>query len=148
MADTTILTMAGAGTTNTASNAVAAMDIPADGFLLGAQLTIYNAADFTPVSAVHERIGAELSFISTNQFGVNDRRGALAEIRAAMILLTNGAAKMSENLMAIFGDGIKVAGGERLYVHTTASDGPVPSFTIMIMFKPGRSIGRRSARRT
>ena len=148
MTDTTVLTMSGNGATNATTNAVAAIDVPQDGILLGVDMSLSFATNFTPVSAAREVIRAELSFISTNQFDVNDRRGALAEIAAAAIFLTSGATALQANKYVMFGDGIRVAGGERLYVHTLATDGPSCLFSFMIMFRAGRRIGRRSARRS
>ena len=148
MSDTTVLSMSGTGATNSTANAVAAIDIPQDGVLLSALFSMNNNLNFTPVSGAHDRIAAELSFISTNQFGVNDRRGTIATIRTGAVWLTSGGASMSVNQWVQFGDGILVAGGERIYVHTFASDGPQCLFDFQIYFRVGRRIGRRSARRT
>ena len=133
---TTVLTLAGTGTTGIATNAVAAIDIPQDGVLVGCDMEIHSNSDYTPVTVTHELIQAQLNFISTAQFLVNDGRGALCTIAASAIFLTTGTIALFANKYTVFGDGIPVAGGERIFVHTFATTGPVPVFEFNVMYAP------------
>jgi len=144
---TNVLTLAGAGLTNSTTNSAAAIDIPEDGFLMGVGCVLLNETNYTPVTIEAEVIKAQLNFVSTAQFLSNDSRGVIASIVAMSLFLTTGGSHLFANLYVQLGDGIKVAGGERIFAHTLATAGPVPGFEFQVMFSSGKTVTRRSARR-
>lgn len=135
----TIIHMRGDGTGGT-QDAVANIDVPDDGTIEGVEW-----AGAASLDANGEEFAAELSFIATNQFGTNDSRGQISTIRAGIGILTSGGGVTQ--LSRFTPMNLDVAGGERLYLHLTASAGVASSIEINLHFRPSRGLPRRSQRR-
>ena len=135
-----VIQMYGTGDGGT-DDAVANIDIPQDGTITGIDWAVEST-----LNADGEVTGVELSFIATNQMAVNDARGALSVVRAALGLLTSGAGVTSINKFVPMD--IDVSGGERLYLHIVASSGVATAVSCLIHFRPRGGVVRRSRRRT
>lgn len=135
----TLIHMRGDGTGG-AENAAANIDIPEDGMITGVEWSAAPA-----LNADGEEFAAELSFIATGQFSTNDSRGQISVVRARLGLLTSGAS--ATGLDRFTPMDLAVSGGERIYLHLTATAGVVSSVELIIHFEPGSTRTRRSARR-
>jgi len=129
---------AGAGGTE---NAVAQLDIPQDGFLLG-----FDWDGYALLNAVNEKFGAELSFIATNQLSTNDVRGRLSSVSAGIHILTSGIGIVSIQKYVDVKE-IVVSGGERLYMHMDSTGGVISELRCNLHFEMQGGSTRRSARR-
>lgn len=140
MPDTTIIHMVGAGTGGT-ENAVANVDIPEDGTIVGCEWGL--SAD---LDGDGEYVTAELSFIATNQANTNDARGVISNATSQISLTTSGVAVTAVNKFTPLS--LYVAGGERLYLHIVAAAGVTSNGYVNIHFQPLGGTNRRSRRRT
>jgi len=129
-----------AGTGGT-QDALAQVDVPQDGFLLGLDWDAYAIFD-----ANNESLAVELSFIATNQLLTNDVRGRISSISAFNQLLTSGIGVISVQKYVDLQE-ITVAGGERLYLHLLAVAGVVSTVRCNLHFEMRGGSTRRSARR-
>lgn len=136
-----VIHMEGAGTGGN-ENGIANVDIPEDGTIVGIEW-----ATNADLDADGEFVVPELSFISTSQGGTNDARGIISQIAGRMSLTTSGVAMVSLNGYTPMD--LAVAGGERLYLHVSASSGVTSTLRCNIHFQPVAQGGlrRRSARR-
>lgn len=98
-----------------AGDASASVDMPDEGLLLGAAI----AAQYT-ANADGEGINIELSFGSTSSFTSNDGRSIIAQWAGKVGMLTSGMSSNAFNQQVMFGDGIKIFAGERIYTHNVA----------------------------
>lgn len=132
--NTTILMVA----TATQDNA-AAIDIPDDGFLLSAYMSIEAV-----LNADTERALASLEFGSVSSYNSNDSRSLLAFIMAKIGILTSGGGSNVAFERYDYGDpGIKVFGGERLYLHTAVTGGTLTGARAVLLFNFGTFVSRR-----
>lgn len=137
-----IIKVSGAGSVSTTSNDVASIDMPQDGEIRGVLSHVRGSG-----IATGDRATAEISFLSTNQIGVNDARGSITEIsQQTGDITTSGQADASNSFYQAFDPGIPVQGGERLHMHTSASTGVTPTGTFMLYITVGGT-RRRSTRR-
>lgn len=137
-----IVKLGGTGTISVATSGVACVDIPQEGFIVGILGHVRGSGMATGDSAE-----AEVSFLSTHQFLVNDARGSLMEMATKTgDITTSGQAQASQTTFMSFLDGIPVAAGERLHLHTQGSTGVTPTGLFMLYILLG-SIRRRSQRR-
>lgn len=95
----------------------ASVDVQADGNINAIHGTLYGDLD-----ADGESIVAELSFLSTNTFLVNDARGSLFTLGGQMSLTTSGVAFTGLN-DSISGIKIPVSQGERIHLHISSTAG-------------------------
>jgi len=129
------------GFTGGTENALAMIDIPQDGFIIGIDWDLRADLD-----ADGELIEAELSFIATNQLATNDVRGRISSISSMVTVLTavGGHTASLQKWLGSFD--ISVAGGERLFLHTNGSAGVTGTVRCNVYLdQPGSQ--RRSARR-
>ena len=133
----------GTGTTNQFTSDVSSIDIPEDGEILG----IMGHISANGMNLADDKVYAELSFLSTHQIESNDARGSILEVMVQFGMLSSGAGPASQMITLSFipGSGIPVNAGERIHLHTFASNGPVPKGTFMIYLSSGGA--RRSSRR-
>ena len=129
---------AGAGGTE---NAVAQIDIPQDGFMLGLDWDGYAL-----LNAVNEKFGAELSFIATNQLSTNDVRGRISSVSAGIHILTSGIGTVWIQKYVDLKE-LVVSGGERLYIHMDSTGGVISELRCNLHFEMSGGSTRRSARR-
>jgi len=135
-----VIGMFGAGTGGL-ENAIAMIDIPSDGFLIGVDWDLTCDLD-----ADAEICEAELSFIATTQISTNDVRGRISSISAnAGVLSAVGVSATSiQKWLSNFD--LSVAGGERLFLHINATAGVTSRLRCnLFLDQPGST--RRSARR-
>lgn len=122
------------------ANAIASVDIPMDGVIVGIDWDANVTMD-----ADNEVFDAEFSFIATNQLATNDVRGRISSISAAMTITTSGITLVSiQKWLGSFD--LVVAGGERVYVHVVATSGVVSVVRLNIFYDASGTV-RRSARR-
>ena len=121
-------------------DAIAQIDIPVDGFLVGIDWDARIDLD-----ADGETFEAELSFIATNQTTQNDIRGRISSISAMMFLLTSGS-NMSSIQKWLGNLEIAVSAGERLYLHAVSTAGVSGRIHCNLHLDLGQST-RRAARR-
>ena len=150
MAIDSIIKVSGAIAANdTDQNDIAAIDIPEDGEILAVGGILIGDYDPGPAASANFTIAliAELSFLSTNQFGANDARGTIAGIGCTCILHWSEAAetggaggKLSEFGNITFPEGITVNAGERIHLHGSSSltdATAVASFLLYLKTKGG-----------
>jgi len=138
-----VIKISGTGDVNATTNDVASIDIPEDSLIVGVYGLITGAG-----MATEDLAQAEISFLSTNQIGVNDARGSIMEVSVMTnTVTTSGQAQASSELFMSLPDGIPAAAGERVHLHTFGSAGVTPSatFTLYLVTTPGT--GRRATRR-
>lgn len=143
MAVDSIISVFGTGTEAVTTNDVAAIDIPEDGLIIGILGRVLG-----DVMASEDEAHAELSFLSTNQIDVNDARASIMQVMVKTgTVTTSGQGKASETVWLGIPEGIPVAAGERIHMHTHATTGVTPTglFMLYLTFTPGT--GRRSQRR-
>ena len=95
----------------TPADAMASIDVPADGNLVGIDWTVIVAASGADFSNAFQ-----VSFGSTSSFTSNDGRAAISVIRIATDLTTSGAAVVSASKYVRLPD-LPVGMGERIYLH-------------------------------
>lgn len=122
-------------------DAIAMIDVPQDGFLIGVDW------DFRVALDAAEAVDLELSFIATNQFNTNDVRGRISSISAEAIVLTAVGINAISLQKWLGSFDISVAGGERLFMHASSTAGVTGRgrCNLFIDFTGGTT--RRSARR-
>ena len=135
-----IIGMYGAATGGT-NDALAQIDVPQDGLLVGID---WDAS--WNIDADAEFAGAELSFIATNQLVTNDSRGRISSIATAMSLTTSGVA-VAQVQKFINVMNLVLHGGERLFLHALGSVGASGDIRCNLHFFGGTTTPRRSARR-
>lgn len=125
-----------------AENGLATMDIPSNGILWGV-----DWAAGVNMDADSEAFYAELSFIATHQAVTNDVRGIISAVRASMSLTTSGVGLVQVNKYVALATGLKVTGGERLFINSNSSAGITGDVNIYLHFDPTTTTTRRSSRR-
>jgi len=136
----TILQMFGGGTGGT-QDAVANIDIPEDGNLVGVQWSIDMDFD-----AESESLRAELSFIATGQLTTNDARGVISAVRGQLSFTTSGAMLAAINQAHALPN-LQVSGGERLFINLVSASGVTSNINCLIYHETRRQVTRRSRRR-
>ena len=137
---TDVIGLTGAITGDT-QDAVAMIDIPQDGFIIGIDWDVRLDMD-----ADGEFFEAELSFIATNQLTTNDVRGRLSSVSAMATVLT-AVGQFNTGLQKWLGSfDIAVSGGERIFMHFLSSTG-VGGRARCNMYVDLGTTTRRSARR-
>lgn len=153
----TIIKLAGVIPANTTTNDIAALDMPEDGEImcLGGLIT----GLFAPtVGGTLENntfyLAAEISFLSTNQIGVNDSRGSIGGIGLSSYIAFSeatetgaGAAKLSEQNSLCIEGGIPVNAGERVHLHGISSLALLTANVTFLMYIKTRGGGRRASKR-
>jgi len=122
-------------------NAIANLDIPDDGTIMGVDWAISGDMD-----ADSEFWVGELSFIATFQGTTNDSRGVLSMARSQISITTSGIAVVSINKYVPIG--IQVSGGERLYLNVQATAGVTALVNALVQLDTTIRRPRRSRRRT
>lgn len=135
-----IIQIYGTGTGGT-QNGLASIFIPQDGTIEGIVYAIQAL-----LNADAEFANVEMSFISTNQLGTNDARGAILTLRMQTAVLTAVGGVVAYTNGYVPYD-LSVQGGERVYMHVDATAGVVSYVTMQLQFRSGAS-SRRALRRT
>lgn len=108
----------GAGTGG-AQDGLASVDVPQDGNLVGIEWSVRNLL----IDADGEAFAAQVSFGSTGAFSTNDTRQVISQVCVGQAdLVTSGYIVPSINQYTPLPN-LRVAAGERLYLHTNASAG-------------------------
>lgn len=95
-------------------DSAASLDIQLDGEIEA----IMMGVEASGVQAADEGVAAEVSFMSTSSFTVNDTRGSLMMLQYRVGLLTSGMAPAGSH-MAVGNLEIPVGQGERIHLHVT-----------------------------
>jgi len=137
---TDVIGMTGTITGGT-QDAIAMIDIPQDGFIIGIDWDVNADLD-----ADLEVVFCELSFIATNQRFTNDVRGRLSSISCRSAVLTAvGVSNVSlQKWLGSFD--LAVAGGERIFLHSDSTAG-VAGVVRCNLYADLGTTTRRSARR-
>jgi len=138
---TMIIGLFGAITGDT-QDAVASIDVPSDGFITGLDWDMNLNLD-----ADGEAMNAELSFIATNQVGVNDVRGRISSISVMTSAITAAGTAFPVIQKWIGPMDLAVSGGERIHLHTVGGTGVTGNVRCNIHFDLRSVSARRSARR-
>lgn len=122
-------------------DALASIDIPQDGFIIGVDWDMHADLD-----ADSEFANAELSFIATNQLSTSDVRGRISSVSALVTVLSavGGHTAGAQKWLGSFD--MPVSGGERIYLHSVASSGVGGVIRANLYVDLG-TVTRRSARR-
>ena len=131
--ENTVIQMVG-----TVSGTAATIDVPDDGLLLSATLGITMGA-----GADGDGHTASLEFGSTNQLAGNDSRTVLARLRTRVELTTSGLLQAAISDHFDFRDGIKVFGGERIFLHNVALAGTFVDCWALLLFNFATFVARR-----
>lgn len=127
------------------TNSAAAIDISQDSVITGIQGIIQG--EYTTPATGSVYVGAELSFLSTNQININDARGSLCEVVASgVILSTEGGYKLSECIYLSHLD-VNVAAGERIHLHTISSVANLVGQATFLLGLSATGVARRAPRR-
>ena len=124
--------------TTTTGAAAASIDIPDDGLLLGIDLEVEGE-----LNADQEEAIASVEFGATVARETNDARTVLAVAHAKIGLLTSGGGSNIGRTHITYGEGIKVFGGERLYLHTAADAGVLKNARALLVFNFASFVARR-----
>ena len=134
-----VIGMFGAITGGT-EDAIAVIDVPQDGFLIGIDWDVNALFDAA------ESLIIELSFIATNQLTTNDVRSRISSVSAFNNVITAvgvSAASIQKWLGAF---DIVISGGERIYLHSIATAGVAAAVRCNLYVELG-TVTRRPARR-
>lgn len=121
------------------------IDVPAKGVIRTVTLGV-SVFDATPVTG--EGANAELSFLSTSQFNVNDARGSICQVRqapmhvAAAITLQGGTPFCVITPVAIV-----VAAGERIFLHLAGEGSTAANAVGYLFIDDGIDVARAQVRR-
>jgi len=143
MSDLTVIQMF--ATINAAvTDSLAVIDVPNNGRLIG----IDWAMQIIGLNTAGDVANMELAFIATNQRTTNDARGTISAAKAACNETgTTVVASIGEISKYVdLRPGVKVAAGERIYVHGQASTGVTINGIILLQFdfgSPRRAAVRR-----
>jgi len=121
-----VIKMYAAGTGG-AQDAVAMIDVPMPGNILGVNWSFYAslATDFV--------LAAQLSFRPAGTFVTNDDRGVISEVRVGLEITTTGSLAPIWNYYTQLPD-VPVMGGERLYLHLTGTAAVVSTVVALVHF--------------
>lgn len=128
-------------TTGGTQDALAMIDIPQDGFLIGIDW------DMNALLDAEESLTAELSFIATNQLTNNDVRGRLSSVSVNSREATAVGSTVISVQKWLGSFDIAVSGGERLFLHAVSSAGVVGAIRCGLFIDFTGGVTRRSARR-
>lgn len=153
----TIIKVSGTVPANVTTSGIASIDIPEDGEILciGGVITgIHVVAPGSTNANESVQLAAELSFLSTNQIGVNDARGTIAGLGLAMALLFGEAAetggggfKFSEMADICPPEGIPVNAGERIHLHGYSSRAEYTAKATFLLYLKTAGGARRARKR-
>lgn len=135
-----VLGMLGLGTGGT-QDAIAMIDIPQDGFIIGIDW------DCNAVLDAEENYAAELSFIATAQLLQNDVRGRISSISGQGVEITAVGHTFTSMQKWLGSFDISVSGGERLFLHVIATAGVTSITRCNLFIDFGGTVTRRSTRR-
>lgn len=124
----------------TLQNAIAALDIPQDGVLIGIDW------DLAVRAAIVTQVEAELSFIATNQLTTNDVRGRISTISINSELITAVGVSVASAQKWIGGFDLPLSGGERIFIHVNSALNTVGHVRCNLYYDSSGTM-RRSARR-
>jgi hypothetical protein len=109
-------------------DALASIDVPMPGNIVGVQWAcsvILAATDFSA--------DLQLSFRGVGAFITNDDRGIISEVRIRRDLTTSGDVAPHVNVYFPIPD-LAVMGGERLYLHALTTASTAGNFSVMVHF--------------
>lgn len=136
-----LLQMYAAGSGGT-EESIASLDIPEDGVITG----IKWAAD-ADLDADDDTFAAEVSFLAGNTLNSNDARGMIDSIRHNNQLVSSGMSGSAINQFTTFSPGLRVAGGERVYLHITTTASTISRVLCIIHLDTDRGTTPRRSRR-
>lgn len=126
------------------ADAVASIDIPQNGRILGLDWSMRAEG----MAADADLAQYDLSFVSTNQRTTNDARGTISSCMVGISAATAASiAGTFANKFVDLKDGIGVSAGERLYLHLDTTANTTSTVVLIVYFKFGTAVARRSARR-
>jgi len=105
--------------TGGAQDSIASLDIQFDGEIVACYGNMISDAD-----ADDDTSSAEVSFLSTSSFAVNDARGSIMMIRNKVSLLTSGVYPNQTNV-SVGGILIPISRGERIHLHINGTGSTV-----------------------
>jgi len=124
-------------------DALAMIDIPQDGFLIGIDWDINGDLD-----SDGDELRLEMSFIATNQLAQNDVRGRISSASARAVVLTSVGGHIVSVQKWLDGFDIPVSAGERLFLHSLTTAAAVAVCVVNLYFDFGTNVlPRRSTRR-
>jgi len=123
-------------------NALAQIDIPQSGVLLGIDWDMHALLD-----ADNEVLQIELSFIATNLLTISDVRGRISSISSGAVVLTSVGVNSVSVQKWIGPFELSLSAGERIYLHSVAQAGIAGDVRCNLHFDGGATATRRSQRR-
>jgi len=115
------------------------IDVPDDGLILGVHMAVHGT-----LNAEDEGVEASLEFGSVTARTTNDARQVIAWVGSKLNLLTTGGGGGIGNSIVSFAQGIRVFGGERLYLHTAVlGTGVFIAARALILFNFASFVARR-----
>ncbi len=153
----TIIRISGTIPADATTNDIASIDIPEDGFISCIGGVLVGKYEPTVGSVNFNKsieIAGELSFMSTNQIGVNDSRGTISGLAVSASLVFGlatedggGMAKLSEQDSLCLSEGIVVNAGERLHLHGISNLPLLTATLTFLLYIKTTGGGRRSIKR-
>lgn len=132
---------------NASGDAAGAFDVPEDANIVGVDWDMSGSN----LDTVGDAASAQLSFLATSQFSVNDARGMISTIsmtaNATEGTGTDPAVTTIQKYIDMSDPGLSVSGGERVYLHISLSSGVAAGVRCVIHLSVRGSAVRRSRRR-
>ncbi len=132
---------------NASGDSAGSFDIPEDSTLVGVDWDL-TAADLDSATDLAE---AQLSFLATSQFNVNDARGMISSVglkaNATEGTATDPAVTTAQKYVDMSNPGLSVAGGERVHLHLNLSTGVSARCRVILHLSVRGTAVRRARRR-
>jgi hypothetical protein len=126
--------------------ATASVDIPANGIIRTITVGLFNY-DTAPGTS-NEQSAGELSFLSAPQYASNDVRGSLCQVAAGLYFADAARLALAGTPFCILTPiAVKVAAGERVYLHVTSGGSAVASAVSYLFIDDGIDVARAQVRR-
>ena len=122
-----------------AAEATKSIDVPSDGLLLRCHMNLVG----TSMDAASDGVKAQISFGTTQKFLINDARGVIMTMEFAQNGIGVENVGQSE-VLSFEPGGIKVFGGERIFMHTAIiGAGNISTCRCLLIFQFKTSSSRR-----
>lgn len=130
----------------TSGDAAGAFDVPEDGAIVGVDWDVRGY----DLDTSGDTLDAQLSFLATSQFSVNDARGIISSVGISANnsegTATNPIPVTAQKYVNMDDPPLMVAGGERIYLHLNLSTGVTASVRCIVHLS-ARTATRRARRR-
>ncbi len=127
------------------ADGIASIDVPEDGEIVGIDWDMVASAGFGDL----DNMQIQLSFLASSQFTTNDARGAISScgIGVGAITTSGVGGGLQAQKFVWLTDGLDVAGGERLHLHSLRVGVATTEVRCLVHLKTRKARARRTSRR-